>query len=62
MNKTDELLIAAWKKYIRENIEENKDSSEICKKQIKNWALSKLTKSYCNPEILLLVLQEIESC
>jgi hypothetical protein len=60
MNKTDELLIAAWKKHIRENIEEN--NSEICKKQIKNWALSKLTKSYCNPEILLLVLQEIESC
>lgn len=64
MNTIDQILLGSWKSYIKNVVSdpENKDKLEICKQQIKSWAISKLTNSYCNPEILLLVLKEIESC
>jgi hypothetical protein len=61
MNQTDKLLLESWKSYVETTINDSKDSNlEICKLEIKNWAIEKLSKSYCNPTLLLEVLEVLE--
>lgn len=55
---SDELLLIAWKNYINEQLK-NSDNFQLTSREIKDYAISKLSVSYCNPALLLEVLQMI---
>jgi hypothetical protein len=62
MNKVDIILLDSWKSYIKQSLENSQDSNlEICKQEIKSWAINKLSKPKCNPELLIKVLELLEN-